>query len=1112
MGRIPGRIGVLAGNTKVRITDMRQPRSALRRSISLLTAVAMVAALVTAGVGPAIALTVIPAAAAPAAPAIAAPPLVLPVSTQFDITGFLQEAALGGPGTGPGTGAHQGGSLKVNGMTVIVPSETIVILPANALTWQELFAQAPAPYTGVATGMALADLPAPMSTYEVHVVGNRVGDTYIAGLVNISQQGLNSGAGFINFMDYALGEMRVGGIANDPLCVANAANTVAGGPTCSGARVRINDPQNASLPAGSGRYGRANTPDQRFTVDQDNPTISAGTGFPMCFPRVIADPSVAGNPDDPQCPQANRPLDVGGVFSMKWTTNDPTIAGLPAFPSAKVQAPFEVGDYITFAGTLVHDGATPTTGPWAGTAGTYVSAHTIVSNVAIYTAPGTNPAYVITDVTLIGTGGLTIIGAGEAAIRTRFEGMTTDPSRQIHLYGIDINPTTGATTDRDWGFIGVDQGPPTGAVKGRWRFRPPCLAFGTVPTKPDKQCVIGPDGTFLPPTREMRAVIEGLQVQNPANTACVLPQTNMPAVPLGQNCAETAANGIFYGQYHAPITDYIFPENLPGTPVVPNNFEAMPFLGCGGYTSAAATRAAQLNPWPGQTAPTCLAAPVANAGGPYGPVGSGGTVALSGSATGSAPLTFLWTASAGTFSSATSATPIFTAPSVAADTTVTLSLTATNTVGTSAPSTVTILVSKALAPIIDPIANQSVVSGNSGNFAVTGSDPNVPAATPLTYSVAQSPLGTLTGLTVTQTPPTGATVSYTAPTGVTVDTPVTLTITATNTAGVSTSATITLTITPAVVACVAPVVTAGGPYSVGFGGTISLAGSSTGTAPITYLWTATAGSFTSGAATLTPVYSAAGVAAGTVVTLTLTANNCSLTPGTATATVTVGAALPPVVNHVTPISVFSSATGSLTVSASDPNSPALLPLTFSVTQSPAGTLTFGAPTLVTPTSEVVNFTAPVLPVGQVTPVVVNITITATNAAVPGLVSAPEFTSVTVVPLPDSVSITSTEYRTGKQRLLITATSSVVSPNVILTLKPYLTESGNTFDPGNVTFTNGGNGLYTMTLVGAPPPACNGGVLGGPVLPYATPCSKAPLRAASNLGGISAFHALDRIRQ
>jgi type 1 glutamine amidotransferase len=68
-----------------------------------------------------------------------------------------------------------------------------------------------------------------------------------------------------------------------------------------------------------------------------------------------------------------------------------------------------------------------------------VSAHTIVNNVAIFTFQGSNPAYVETDVTIIGTGGLTVLGAGEAAIRTRFEGMMTDPSRAIHLYGIDYD-------------------------------------------------------------------------------------------------------------------------------------------------------------------------------------------------------------------------------------------------------------------------------------------------------------------------------------------------------------------------------------------------------------------------------------------------------------------------------------------------------------------------------------------------------------------------------------------------------------------------------------------------------------------------------------------------
>ena len=65
-------------------------------------------------------------------------------------------------------------------------------------------------------------------------------------------------------------------------------------------------------------------------------------------------------------------------------------------------------------------GGGPTAGPWpaAGTAATYISAHTISNNTAIYTFPGTNPAYVATEVTIIGTGGLTVLGAGEAVVRT----------------------------------------------------------------------------------------------------------------------------------------------------------------------------------------------------------------------------------------------------------------------------------------------------------------------------------------------------------------------------------------------------------------------------------------------------------------------------------------------------------------------------------------------------------------------------------------------------------------------------------------------------------------------------------------------------------------------
>lgn len=1008
---------------------MRQPRSALRRWFSLIAAVPLVAVLVVAGFAPALASSIASMAAAAPAPAVFVPP----TSTQFDIDGLLQSATLD---PACAADAHCGGTLLVNGQTVTVPKETIVILPANALTWQELFTGAQAPYAPTQTGMAMSDMPAPAFTYEVHVVGNRVGDTYIAGLIDIAQNGLNGGAGYINYIDYATGEFRVGGTI---------------GSSTTGARVQLNDPL--------GRFGRVMSADPRFTVDADNPTILAATGFPMCIPRT--DPAVA---DDALCPQANRPGDGAGGFAIAIQMNDPV--NLPGvFPDATKQAPMEIGDYVSFAGTMETDAN-----------GTFVSAHTVVNNAAIYTWPGTSPAYVSVEVTIIGTGGLTVIGAGEAAIRTRFEGMTTDPSRGIHLYGVDVNPVTGATSDRDWGTIGVDQGPPIGAVKGRWRFRPPCLPFGSVPTKPDKECVMGPDGVFIPPTREVRAVIEGLQSQNPANPNAV-----------------TYANGIYAGQYHAPILEYIFPENIPGSPIVPNNFEAIPFLACGGYTSAGGTLAGQLNPWPGAAAPNCPKPPVANSGGPY-TVNSGATVTLNGTSTGSTPLTFAWASPAqGSLSSTSVAGPVYTAPQVSSSTVVNLSLTVTNAAGSDTSNT-TVTINPASAPTVDPIAAQSVVSGSSGTFAVTGSDPNVPAHTPLTFQVTQTAGAvTLTGLAVTSSGATGANVAFTAPTGVTTATDVTLAVTATNTAGVvSAPVAVTVTVNPAAIVCVAPTASTGGPYTVASGGTVNLTGSATGTIPLTFLWAAPSSGTISPLNAASATYTAPQVAADTTVNISLTATNDCGGSNTASSTVLVKAALAPSVAQIAPVSVFSGANGTFSVSGSDPNTPALLPLTFSATQSGAPALVGLTVAQTPPTGATVSFTAPTLPVGQTTNATVTVTVKAANSL--GILSAGQTVTVTVKPLPDSVTITNAEYRTGKQRLIITATSSVVSPNVVLTLLPYVTTTGSTFTPPDGTFTNGGGGLYTITLVGVPQPAA--GLV---------------LQVKSNLGGLSPLHALDRVR-
>jgi hypothetical protein len=105
----------------------------------------------------------------------------------------------------------------------------------------------------------------------------------------------------------------------------------------------------------------------------------------------------------------------------------------------------------------------------------------------------------------------------------------------------------------------------------------------------------------------------------------------------------------------------------------------------------------------------------------------------------------------------------------------------------------------------------------------------------------------------------------------------------------------------------------------------------------------------------------------------------------------------------------------------------------------------------------------------------------------------------VTPPADQVQITNVEYRADKQRLIVTATSSVASQDIILTLQPYVTATGTTFDPallGNI-FTNGPPlGTYTLIVVGVPQPAA----------PPAT-----PLTARSSAGGVSPPHGIDRLR-
>ncbi len=651
------------------------------------------------------------------------------VPAQFDITGFIQEATLdsGGAICKASDPRLAGGTLRVNNVLVVIPCNTILQMPAATLTWQELFALAPrdmglaldARGIPVQIGLALKDtvtLPLAsvysngrLPSYEVHVQGNVVQGRYIAGLVFISQQNLNIGQGTITRIDYHNGELQV----------------ASAGPNGEVARIKINDPLGRfGLSHGGPGSGAAlvePTYDPRFSIDEDSPTIHAATGYPMCIPR--SDPFA--DADDPLCPQSNRPrspdcaslvipfppfaMPLDGQYCTSFMMPPPPASactptqGMACAPDSTQQAPFEEGDFIDFQGTLKYDSNGP-----------YVSAHTIVNHVGIYTSPGSMPAYIAIEMELMGTAALPVANLPqETTSRVKIEGFTTDPTSLVDIYAIDVDPVTGASSERLLG-IASPFGPP---VVGRFRFKPAA-------------------GAFMPPVREFRVV---------SRTLCSDPFSpcQMPVA------AQTYANGVIAGQYHAPNFEFIFPENLiVGDALVPANFQDFVFLYCGSgllTTPSAGTtapRVGQLEPAPwavpmpdpmfasnlcpgvkrvdGSSRLVSMQAPIANALALPATAAAGQTVTLSAATSTDAntparPLTYVWTQTAGpavVLSGTRLASPSFKVPNVTVTTTLTFSVAVTNSILLTSTARVSVVAKPALplptVPRTIPIAADTV--------------------------------------------------------------------------------------------------------------------------------------------------------------------------------------------------------------------------------------------------------------------------------------------------------------------------------------------------------------------------------------------------------------------
>jgi hypothetical protein len=518
----------------------------------------------------------------------------------FGQAGYIQAATVNAGG---------GGTLTMNGVPMIVPNNSVVQFPANTFAWADLFNPAmTAPVGGSPTftipagksGLALLDNPAmtrgisPYLPFNAIVLGNidvagKVAPkgSYVVGLIlPIGQDLGNGGQGFITFIDYAKGRFEVGGTVG-----------VAG----TGTVIEINDP--------TGRYGLAHSPDPRWSVDNENPTIASGNGYPMCIPRV-APPAI-----DQECPLYNRPLNppVGAAgHDPLLPPGVPLLAYImPAKPQPNApgnttldpwkMAPLMIGDYIAYAGTLYKN--VPTAIVTNFKTQTYISANTVgVDKLGIYTAAGTvataGPAYIQLARMVIGTGGnikgvnispnatLGLVGGNIPLPEPRNNivvvGFVTDSTQLVDIMAIDINPGSGAESCRLLGTVLPEPGVFAGGIgrgnKGRFRFE------------------IG-KGNFQPVTRVYAAYSRHGQAQLPDQTGAIVP----PASP--QICSDpnapspklTGGNGLLSGQYHAPMFTFQFPDAPPGFPSIPNNFNDIPFLvnGEGGNPSAG-----PLNPQP----------------------------------------------------------------------------------------------------------------------------------------------------------------------------------------------------------------------------------------------------------------------------------------------------------------------------------------------------------------------------------------------------------------------------------------------------------------------------------------------------------------------------------
>lgn len=332
------------------------------------------------------------------------------VASRAPISGEIEQLSLTNPAD-----IYSGGTIVVGGQNVILPRNLLIDLPANRLTLQQIFEQAPAECVAAGqSGLAKGDSCNISGTGGFATISaNRTSaGNVIAGDVFI-EKGRETLAGVVTFISYSDGYFRVNGTLNDPT---------------TGVMVRLNDPTGRhTIQQGAGCLpGSPNcSPDPRFTLDPDNYTNAFSTGYPMCIPSTTSRPfpglpgiaggtavAAADGSGDLLCPTTNR------------TVNN----GQPVQDSRRF-APVIVGDNVVAEGNFETIGGVR-----------FLSSHTTRVAVALgtNTADATQPDYLFMEEVFVDT-----MGFNNQRARALFIGFSTG-STDMRIWSIHRDPVANA--------------------------------------------------------------------------------------------------------------------------------------------------------------------------------------------------------------------------------------------------------------------------------------------------------------------------------------------------------------------------------------------------------------------------------------------------------------------------------------------------------------------------------------------------------------------------------------------------------------------------------------------------------------------------------------------